>query len=271
MKKRSMMTVVVSSMVSLVFADTNALIEVKLFKTWVIAGEEFEHNFNLTITNTGSDPIKLFKDAYDFSMGQLCMRPLPRNPDTAQENERQEREYGMVRKDKLFELPPGETHVYEGRKFFITEPALDFSAEMRFTASVYLRNGVWLDSGPVTLYGVTPDAEKKVGTVGDANFPCDLVAVTYRNERWLYSKSDGGYFEICPVSLTGRIRAEPHEGKGRLYKIWDGDKSMIYQHGWSILLEGPDENDVLGKWTRERKRKADADNAEVRRKRGEEK
>ena len=54
-----------------------------------------------------------------------------------------------------------------------------------------------------------------------------------------------------------------------LFKIWDGDKSMIYHLIKSVLTEGPDENNVLGKWTRERKQKAEADNAEVRRKKAE--
>jgi hypothetical protein len=44
---------------------------------------------------------------------------------------------------------------------------------------------------------------------------------------------------------------------------------MIYRDGQSIILEGPDENNVFGKWTRERKQKAEADNAEVRRKKQE--
>jgi len=44
---------------------------------------------------------------------------------------------------------------------------------------------------------------------------------------------------------------------------------MIYHLIKSVLTEGPDENNVLGKWTRERKQKAEADNAEVRRKKAE--
>jgi hypothetical protein len=44
---------------------------------------------------------------------------------------------------------------------------------------------------------------------------------------------------------------------------------MIYDMYKSVIVEGPDENNVLGKWTRERKQKAEADNAEVRRKKQE--
>ena len=72
------------------------------------------------------------------------------------------------------------------------------------------------------------------------------------------------------VPSASQTKSVPsHEGKGRLYKIWDGEKSMIYQDGVCMLLEGPDENDVFGKWTRKRKQRAEADNAEVRRKKAE--
>jgi len=255
----------------LLFAETNALITVHLFKDWVIAGEDIPGNINLTIKNTGTDPLRLAKTPFHFAIGQLALRPLPRKPNTSEEEERQESEYRMITGDgdKFFELPPGETHVYEGRKFFIIGSTMPFSEEMRFTVSVYLGKGLYLDSEPVMLKGGVPDSEEKVGTVGNANFLCDLLAITYKNERWLYAKTPKGYyFEICPLSLTNKIRVEPHDGK-TLYKIWDGDKPMIYRDGQSILTEGPDENNVLGKWTRERKQKADASNAEVRRKRAE--
>ena len=91
---------------------------------------------------------------------------------------------------------------------------------------------------------------------------------TLPNER--LRSAGGSYYSICPVSLTNKIRIEPHEGKGSLYKIWDGDKSMIFQKNNGMLLEGPDENNVFGKWTCERKQRAEADNAEVRRKKAEE-
>jgi len=267
-----MMIAMLIGITPLVFADTNATIEVKLFKTWVIAGEQFEQNFNVAIKNTGTDPIRLAQAPFHFDMGQLALRPLPRKPDSLEEDKRQEREYRTITASSrggFFELPPRETHVYEGRKFFIIGETLSFAEEMRFTVSVYLGNGFYLDSEPVTLKGVVPDSEEKVTTIGDANFPCDLVAVTYKDERWLYAKSPKGYYyEICPVSLTNKIRTEPHDGKA-LHKIWDGDKSMIYRDGQSILTEGPDENNVFGKWTRERKQKAEADNAEVRRKKAE--
>jgi hypothetical protein len=271
MKRMNVITATLLGVAPLLLAETSALLEVKFFKDWGIKGEEMSHNFNIAIKNTGTDPIRLFKHSVDFEIGQLAMRPLPRNLDVPEENEKQEFEYRMARANNggFFELPPEETHVYEGRKFFISQQ-LPFSEEMRFTVSVYLDKGVWLDSKPVMLKGVTPDSVEKVTTVGDANYSSDLVAVTYKNERWLYSTGGGYYFEICPVSLTNKIRVEPHEGKGRLYKIWDGDKSMIYRDGHSILTEGPDENNVFGKWTRERKQKAEADNAEVRRKKEEE-
>ena len=257
------------------FAETNALIEVKLFKDWMIKEEQFLDNFNLAIKNTGTDPIRLANDPVDFEIGQLAVRTLPRKPDTPDEKVWQEHQYQVIMQSGFgkigggsvfFELSPRETHVYEGRKFG-AHNGFPFTDEMRFTVSVYLGNGFYLDSEPVTIKGVVPDSEEKVGAVGDVNGSRDLVAVTYRNERWLYTKLDRLYFSDCPVSLTGKIRVEPHEGKGQ-YRIWDGDKPMVFNMYKSVLVEGPDENDVLGKWTRERKRKAEADNAEVRRKRG---
>jgi len=267
MKKSYGIIAILVSSVSLLFAETNAHIEVKLFKNWVIEQEVNCGNFNLVIKNTGTEPILLAKSHVHFEVGQLVTRPLPYDPS---EDFRQEQEYQRVAggKDFLFSLFPDEMHVYEGRKFLL-DSQIPFSEEMRFTVSIYVGKGVWLNSEPLIINGVVPDSEEKVATVGDANFRCDLMAVTYKNERWLYSKSPkGDYFEICPVSLTNEIRVEPHDGK-RLYKIWDGDKSMIYQDGTCILLEGPDENNVFGKWTRERKQKAEADNAEVRRKKAE--
>jgi len=142
----------------------------------------------------------------------------------------------------------------------------------KFVVSVYLNNGFWLDSEPLTVNGVVPDSEEFLATINDGRNlqnNWDLVAVTYKNERWLYKKRGDYYALACPLSLTNKIRIEPHDAKGH-YKIWDGDKFMIYEIGLGLLTEGPDENDVFGKWTRERKQKAEADNAEVRRKKAEE-
>jgi len=268
MKKMNVIIATLTGVAPLLFAETNALIEVKLFKDWVIKGEEIGGNINLAIRNTGTVPIRLAKHPVNFDIGQLVIRPLPRNPDSYDETKRQDFEYQMAVRnglDGFFDLPPGEAHVYEDRKFLKHFP---FSEEMQFTVSVYLRKGVWLDSEPMTLKGVVPDSEEHVATISTVNGPHDLVAVTYKNERWLYSKGGAYYFSICPISLTDKIRVEPHDGKS-LHKIWDGDKSMIYRLGQSILTEGPDENDVFGKWTRERKQRAEADNAEVRRKKAE--
>ena len=44
---------------------------------------------------------------------------------------------------------------------------------------------------------------------------------------------------------------------------------MIYDMYKNVLTEGSDENNVLGKWTREWKRKAETENAAVRRKKEE--
>lgn len=97
-------------------AETNALIEVKLFKNWVIEGER---NFgNLAIKNTGTDPILLAKKPLLFEIGQLVVRPLPRDPvrDSEQEGEYQ---LMLLERGGLFELLPEETHVYEGRKLYL--------------------------------------------------------------------------------------------------------------------------------------------------------
>jgi len=259
-----MLIVLLISITSLLSAGTNALIEVHFFKTWVTVEENVGGNFNLAIKNTGEKPFLLAKDPVDFEIGQLVSRPLPRDP---QGDSEQEREYKMIKHEGFFSLFPGETHIYEGRKFLI-DARVPFSEEMRFTVSVYLGKGFWLDSEPMALKGVVPDSEEKIATIGYANGPRDLVAITYKGERWLYSKLGAYYFSVCPLSLTNKIRVEPHDGK-RLHKVWDGDKSMIYELGQSILTEGPDENDVFGKWTRERKQRAEADNAEVRRKKAE--
>ena len=136
---------------------------------------------------------------------------------------------------------------------------------------MYFNNGFWLDSAPLTFNKVTPNSEDFLTTINDGrnlHSNWDLVTITYKSERWLYTKRGGLYFSVCPLSLTNKIRVEAHDG-GRFHKIWDGDKSMIYQMGTGMLLESPDENNVFGKWTRERKQKAEADNAEVRRKQAE--
>ena len=258
-------------------ADTNALIEVKLFKGWVINGEiPFG---NLAIKNIGTEPILLAKDPVDFEMGQLCF---------VKEMEIYDGLYQKIsRYGGFFNLLPEETHVYEGRKFLLEVPHL-FSETIRFTVSLYLGNGFWLDSAPLIVNGVVPDSEEQLAVITNNKLvrqgakgvgSWKLVTVTYKDERWLYKKSilnpqglikEEFYFPVCPLSFANEIRVEPYDDE-QLFKIWDGDKTMIFHLTKSIITEGPDENDVLGKWTRERKRKADADNAEVRRKKGLEK
>ena len=280
MKKCHMITAILIGIAPLLFAETNALIEAKLFKDWIIKGES---SFcNLAIKNTGTSPILLAENPADFSLGQLVTRPLPRN---RSENKEQEDQYQLMllERGEFLKLLPDETHVYEGRKFLLNNQFF-FAEEIRFTVSVYLGKGAWLDSEPLRINGVVPDSEEYLATVlvnptnsklaseRRSGFSIwDLVAVTYKNERWLYKKSTDSphSYPVCPLSLTNKIRIEDHEGDN-LFKIWDGDKSMIYHIKKSILLEGPDENNVLGKWTRERKQKAEADNAEVRRKKAEE-
>ena len=264
MKKRYTLLALLISSTPLLFAETNATIEVKLFKTWVIEGE---YNFcNLAIKNTGTSPIRLFEDAVDFDAGQFAMRRLDKGKYVG--GDRTTELYRSYAWDEpFFELPPGETHVYEGRKFLLRTP---FAGE-KFVVSVYLNNGFWLNSEPLVVNGVVPDSEEVLATINDGrnlHILSDLVAVAYKNERWLYRKLGDLYSSVCPLSLANKIRIELHDGKG-YYKIWDGDKSMIYEIGLGLLLEGPDENNVLGKWTRERKQKAEADNAEVRRKKAE--
>jgi len=244
------------------FAETNALIEVKNFKDWVIKGE---YTFGgLVFKNTGTDPLLLAKKPLDFEMYQFIQSKSTdvRSLDGGLKRVEQ-------RSDGFLHLLPGETHVYEGRTFPLDTKHIFSEGEIRFVKPIYFGNGVWIDTKPVTFNGVVPDSEEHIATITDVNGSWNLVAVTYKNERWLYSKSTI-YWSICPISLTNKIRIEPHDGKGSLYKIWDGDKSMIYQDGTCMLTEGTDENNVFGKWTRERKQRAEADNAEVRRKKAEE-
>jgi len=272
MRNYSKTVVMLASITPLLFAESNALIEVKLFKPWVVKEENMFGT--LAIKNTGTDPIFLAKDAFDFDVGQLVTRSLPRN--TPYEESKQEKEYLMMMRDGdgLFGLPAGETYLYEGYKFYFVYP--DPSAtEMRFTISIYLGKDLWLDSEPLTVNRVIPDSEEYLATINNKKVNTSdmykMVAVTYKNERWLYKKSTRAnnlYFPICPLSLTNKIRVEPHDNEN-LFKIWDGDNPMIYHLTKSILTEGPDENNVLGKWTRERKQRAEADNAEVRRKKAE--
>jgi len=260
MKRQSILTAILAGVAPLLFAETNALIEVKLFKDWMIKGE---HSFcNLAIKNTGTDSIRLAKATFDFYTGQLHVRPLPH---TSRDTTFHEQEYQMisvVENCEFFNIPPGETQVYEGRKFYLRP--LPFSEKMEFTVSVYFGKDFWLDSEPLTINGIVPDSVEQLTPVGGNR---KMETVTYKNERWLYY---GDYYPICPLSFKDKIRIEPHDGKG-LFKIWDGDKPMIFDMYYGgIIVEGSDEHDVFGKWTRERKQRAEADNAEVRRKKAEE-
>jgi len=274
MKKCYKMIALFISVTPLLLAETNALIEVKLFKDWVIKGERNFGNFNLSIKNTGTSPILLAQTPFLFQNGQLVTRPLPHNPNGGWEQ--QEREYQLItwEKGEFFNLFPEETHVYEGQKFYLMNQ-LPFAEETRFTVSVYLGKGFWLDSAPQTVYGVVPDSVESLAMIKDntrnsQDPPRTLGIVTYKKERWLYVANieTDTSFSICPLSPTNKIRAEAHGGVG-LFKIWDGDKPMIFDMYKMMLTEGPDENNVYGKWTRERKQKAEADNAEVRRKKTE--
>ena len=264
MKKCCMMITLFIGSASLLLAETNALIEVKLFKDWVIKGEL---SFcNLAIRNTGTESILLAKAASDFCYGQLYINKAKHFDELELE-----RRYQEITNDGdgFFSLPPDEIQVYEGRKFYLSGLRDIFSDEMRFTVSVYLGKEFWLDSESLMYQGVVPDSEEYIATI--ASNLWGLAAVTCKDERWLYKKSitSNNYYPICPVSLTNKIRVEPHDNKD-LFKIWDGDKSMIYHIRQSVLIEGSDEHNVLGKWTRERKQRAEADNAEVRRKKAEE-
>ena len=259
---------ILTGIASLLCAETNAMIEVKLFKEWIIRNE---NSFSaIAIKNTGTEPLLLAKDTFEFYVSQLSTRSLDNklgqptggvtSYDEAYEDIELWSEYGFEA------LPVGETRAFDGQKFLLPARA-PFAETMRYKVWVYLGKGFWLDSEPLTVHGVVPDVVEQLPTVKDntrnlQDAPRELAAVTYKNERWLYYAK---YYPVCPLSLTGKIRVEPHDGAG-LFKIWDGDKPMIFDmFRGGVIVEGPDENDVLGKWTRERKRKADADNAEVRR------
>jgi len=269
MKKTHSLTVLLSYSLMSFFAhaETNALIEVKLFKDWIIEGERIF--CNVAIKNTGTSPIRLFEDAVAFHAGQIAIR-VPNKSNNAMEPGVNWLYDSYAPEYPFFKLLSGETHVYEGRRFSLSN---SFSGE-KFVVSVYLNNGFWLDSEPMTINRAISDSEEFLATINDGRNlqnNWELVAITYKNERWLYKRLHQGGLgaAVCPLSLSNKIRVEPHDGKGR-YKIWDGDKSMIYEIGSGLLLEGPDENNVFGKWTRERKQKAEADNAEVRRRKAEE-
>ena len=256
------MLILATSVISMLptLAETNALIEVKIFKDWVIQGEYTFGGF--AFKNTGTDPLPLAKKATDFELYQLIG-----NKSYDAKNVEEMFQWIERRSDGFISLLPEETHVYAGRKFYLENEHLFFEGEVRFTVPIYFGNGVWIDTEPVILNGVVPDSIEHMATLADVNGSHNLVAVAYKNERWLYAKYNRSCFPICPISLN-KVHVEPHDGKS-LYKIWDGDKSMIYQKGTSMILEGPDENDVFGKWTRERRQQAEADNAEVRRKKQE--
>ena len=276
MKKRCVMIVLFTCIAPLLLAETNALIEVKLFKTWVIKGE---WNFgNLVIQNTGTEPFLLASAPEDFEMGQLDTRSLDNNRGGETPSMREEL-YRLITDEggKFVPLSVGEKCVYAGRKFHLPQRS-SFSETMRFKVSVYLGNGFWLDSEALTVSGVIPDSEEYVATITNNKFikqkkigvdHWKLVLITYKEERWLYKTSitGGGYYPVCPVSLGNKIRVEPHND-AELFRIWDGDKSMIYNMYSNMIVEGPDENDVLGKWTRDKKKEVQAHNDEVRRKKG---
>jgi len=261
MKKHSILSAILAGVAPLLFAETNALIEVKLFKDWVIKGEL---NFcNLAIKNTGTDPILLAKTPFDFYTGQLHARPIPHTSRNTSFYEEAYKMITIVENCEFFNLSSGETQVYEGRKFYLNALRDVFLDEISFTVSIYLGKGDWLDSEPLTVNGVVPDSVEQLTPVGGNR---KMEIVTYKNERWLYYAN---VYPVCPLSLTNKIHIEPHDGKGQ-FKIWDGDKSMIFSmYPSGVIAEGLDEHNVLGKWTRERKQRAEADNAEVRRKKAE--
>ena len=275
MKKCCLMITLLINSASLLFAEPNAVIEVKLFKTWVIKGEQ--DFFSLAIKNIGTEPFLLAKDTFEFSTGQLFARSLDNKSvgSTGTFWFSCDEEYKTIEWGEGFEpLPAEETRVFDGRKFRLVV-RVPFAETIQYKVSVYLGNNFWLDSEPLTVNGVLPDAIEDLEAVKDntrnlQDPPRGLMTVTYKNERWLYIKSMSGKgcYSVCPLSLTNKIRVEPHDG-GALFKIWDGDKSMIFHMHQMMLLEGPDENNVFGKWTRERKQQAEADNAEVRKKKAE--
>lgn len=274
-KKHCLFAMLFVSPAPLLFAETNALIEVKLFKTWVIGTEWICGS--LTIENTGTEPLPLAKTAVDLDIGQLSTRSLDNSVVAQSAGGSYELNYREITlSGEGFEvLPVGEKKVYEDRRFLFTS-CVPFSETMRFKVSVYLGNGVVADSAPLTIYGVVPDMEESIAPItnnklvrqGKTNGPkWDLVAITYRNERWLYKKSPQKrlYSPVCPVSLKNKIRVEPYDD-ALLFRIWDGNKSMLFHMSKSMIVEGPDENNVLGKWTREKMKEVKAHNNEVRRK-----
>jgi len=277
MKKRCVMIVLFTCIAPLLLAETNALIEVKLFKTWVVKGER---NFgNLMIQNTGTEPFLLAKTADDFDIGQLSTRSLDNKVHGPAGGISYDKAYEGIRMfgEGFQSLAVDEKKVYDGRKFLLPARA-PFAETMTFKVSVYLGSEIFVDSPPLTVNGVVPDSEEHVATITNNKFvkqgkegvyPKKLVTVTYKTERWLYQKSltGGGYYPVCPVSLGNKIRVEPHND-AELFRIWDGGKSMIYNMYSNMIVEGPDENDVLGKWTRDKKKEVQAHNDEVRRKKG---
>lgn len=281
MKKRCLIAMLYVGLVPLLFAETNALIEVELFKTWVI-GTEWCCG-GLTIENTGTVLLPLAKTAEDFEIRQLATRTLDNKiGDLCRGGPPDLMHRDIAEGGEGFEmLPVGEKKLYEGRRFLFL-PRVPFSETMQFKVSVYLGNGFFIDSKPVTVHGVIPESEECVATIGHNKFiragkrkgpEWELVVITYKDERWLYKKSlpipqlnisGASYIPVCPVSLGNKIRVEPYDN-ALLFKILDGDKSMIFHMNKGMIMEGPDENDVLGKWTRG-KREVQAHNDEVRRK-----
>lgn len=269
------MIVLLVGFAPLLFAGTNALIEVKLFKAWVIESEW--PCGNLAIMNTGTEPFLLAKEAVDFSIGQLATRSLD-NSITAQiaggSYELNYREITLS--GEGFDiLPVGEKKVYEGKSFLFPS-CVPFSETMRFKVSVYLGNGIIIDSKPLIINGVIADSEEFLASITNNKLvrqgkthgaKWDMVTITYKKERWLYKKSPQKklYSAICPISLNNKIRVEPYDD-ALLFRIWDGDKSMLFHMSKSIIVEGPDENDVLGKWTREKKKEIQVHNDSVRHK-----
>ncbi len=275
MKKCCAVIVLLAGFTPLLFAETNALIEIKLFKTWVI---ESEWGYgSLTIENTGTEPLLLAKTAEDFDIGQLSTRSLDNKVCGPAGGGSYDGAYKEIELsgDGFEMLPVGEKKVYDGRKFLLPVRT-SFSEVMQYKVSVYFGNGAFVDSAPLTVNGVVPDSEEFVTTIGHNKFIREgkkkgpewkLIAISYKNERWLYKTSitGGGYYPICPVSLKNKIRVEPYDD-ALLFRIWDGDKSMIFHMSKGMIMEGPEENDVLGKWTRDKKKEVKAHNNEVRRK-----
>lgn len=164
MKKRCKMIVLLAGIAPLLFAETNALIEVKLFKTWVIESEW--PCGNLTIMNTGTEPFLLAKEAVDFSIGQLATRSLDNNITAQIAGGSYELNYREITlSGEGFDiLPAGEKKVYEGKSFLFPS-CVPFSETMQFKVSVYLRNGVIVDSKPLIINGVTADSEDFLASI----------------------------------------------------------------------------------------------------------